>query len=172
MERSVTMPMGIVVERRELDNRWQKWAWQAVAVIPGAPPVSEWRELVRGERFVRFHAATLPLELHRKLTDSYRYSLSGRVPSVYVVLRRRSGGPHEYAAVLVTACPYEAQAYELGGEAIVDAVPMPEGIVAWVQDFVDRHHVDQPFYKRQRKRHRDEVSGRGPRTNGAGRGHG
>lgn len=172
VERSITMPIGVVVERRELDNRWQKWAWNAVAVIPGAPAVTEWREIARGARFVRYHAATLPLELHRKLTDTYRYNLSGQVPSVYVVLRRQSSGAHEYAPVRLTACPYEAQSYEIDGEAIVDAVPMTEGLIAWVQAFVDRHHVDRPFYKRQRKRNRDEMHAGGPRIDGTRRGYG
>src|SRR5690606_30672543 len=39
MERRISMPLGVVVERREIDNRWQPFAWKAVAVIPGAPPV-------------------------------------------------------------------------------------------------------------------------------------
>jgi hypothetical protein len=146
-ERRISMPLGVVVERRELDNRWQRFAWQPVAVIPGAPPVDEWRELARGERFVRWHAATLPLVLHRTDTEAYRANLSGKVPAVYVGLREQSGGAHEYAPFLVTASPYEAAAY---GEAIVDAVPMPDGLIAWVQAFIDRHHVDQPFEKRRR----------------------
>jgi hypothetical protein len=29
---------------------------------------------------------------------------------------------------------------------------MPEGLIAWVQAFVERHHVDEPFVKRKRKR--------------------
>jgi len=49
----------VVVERRELDDRWQRFAWKPVAVIPGAPPITLWREFARGERFVGWHAATL-----------------------------------------------------------------------------------------------------------------
>lgn len=147
MERSIRMALGVVVERRELDNRWQRWAWKPVALIPGAPPVTAWRELVRGERFVRWHAATLPLELHRTETEGYRANLSGKVPAIYVGLRARSGDEHEYAPSLVTASPYEAACYS---EDIVEAVPMPEGLIAWIQDFVYRHHVDEPFQKRKR----------------------
>lgn len=143
------MPLGVVVERREIDNRWQRFAWKPVAVIPGAPPVGEWRELVRGERFVRWHAATLPLELHRKETEGYRYNLSAKAPAIYVVLRPQDGGPHEVAPFLVTASPYEAECYL---DDIVEAVPMPDGLIAWVQDFVQRHHVDEPFRKRKRDR--------------------
>jgi hypothetical protein len=59
MERSLTMPLGVVVERREIVNRWQRHVWRAVAVIPGAPEAVSWRELRRGESWVRYHAATL-----------------------------------------------------------------------------------------------------------------
>jgi hypothetical protein len=147
MERRISMPLGVVVERREIDNRWQRFAWRPVAVLPGAAPVTEWRELVRGERLVRWHAATLPLELHRTETEGYRANLSGKVPAIYVGLREQSGGEHEYAPFLVTASPYEAACFP---DDIVEAVPMPDGLIAWVQGFVDRHHVDEPFQKRKR----------------------
>lgn len=152
MERSVRMPLGVIVERREIDNRWQKWRWIPVAVIPGAAAIDTWRELRRGERWVQYHAATLTLELHRKETEGYRYNLSGRQPSIYVGLRRQSGSEHAYQPFMVTASPYEAQSYIEFGDDIVEAVPMPASLVAWVQAFVDRHHVDEPFYNRKRKR--------------------
>ena len=165
MERSISMPLGVVVERRELDNRWQRFAWKPVAVIPGAAPVTEWRELMRGERFVRWHAATLPLVLHRTETEGYRANLSGRVPAIYVGLRKQSSGVHEYAPFLVTVSPYEAQYYP---DELVEPVPMPDGLIAWVQAFVDRHHVDEPFRKRKRDRLDPEsLSREARRTNGA-----
>jgi hypothetical protein len=161
-ERSIRMPLGVVVERRELDNPWQRWAWKAVAVLPGAPPVEGWRELARDERAVRWHAATLPLELHRAETEAYRVNLAGRSPAIYVVLRKtqpseRTAG-NEVAPFLVTASPYEAEGY-MEGEDLVEAVPVPQGLLAWVQAFVERHHVDQPFVKRKRKRMKGEEPG-------------
>lgn len=169
MERSIKMPLGVVLERRDLDNRWQPFAWKPVAVLPGAAPVTEWRELMRGERFVRWHAATLPLELHRAETEAYRVNLAGRSPSTYVVLRKtepsdRTAG-HDVAPFLVTASPYEAEGY-LAGDDMVEAVPMPEALMAWVQAFVERHHVDQPFVKRKRKRAKAENGGARNRRDG------
>jgi hypothetical protein len=151
MERRLTMPLGVVVERREIEHRWQKHSWRPVAVIPGAPPVGAWRELVRGDRYIRWHAATLPLELHRTETEGYRANLSGKVPAIYVVLRPQSGDEHEHAPFLVTASPYEASGY---AENIVEPVPMPDALIGWVQDFVDRHHVEEPFHKRKRDKPR------------------
>jgi hypothetical protein len=154
MERSIRMPLGVVVERRELDNRWQRWTWRPVAVIPGAPPVEAWRELMRGDRFVRWHAATLPLELHRAETEAYRVNLAGRSPAIYVVLRRiqpsERTADNEMCPFAVTASPYDAEGY-MEGDDLVEAVAMPDGLIAWVQAFIERHHVDQPFVKRKRK---------------------
>jgi hypothetical protein len=147
MERSLTMPLGILVERRAIQHRWQQHSWRPVAVIPGAGAVTEWREVMRGCGYVRWHAATLPLELHRKETEGYRYNLSGKLPAVYVGLRRQVGGAHEVTPFLVTASPYEAASFP---DDIVEAVPMPGGLIGWVQDFIDRHHVDEPFRKRKR----------------------
>jgi hypothetical protein len=169
MERSISMALGVVVERRELDNPWQRWAWKAVAVLPGAPPVEAWRELARAERSVRWHAATLPLELHRAETEAYRVNLAGRAPAIYVVLRKtpaseRTAG-NDVAPFLVTASPYEAEGY-MEGEDLVEAAPMPEALIAWVRDFVERHHVDQPFVKRERQRIKGGKRGGDGRANG------
>jgi hypothetical protein len=161
MERRISMPLGVVVERRDLDNRWQRWAWKPVTVIPGAPPVETWRELMRGDRFVRWHAATLPLELHRSETEAYRVNLSGRAPAIYVVLREVEASDttagNDVAPFAVTASPYDAEGYMEGAD-VVEAVPMPDGLIAWVKAFVDRHHVEQPFVKRKRAAARDRGS--------------
>jgi hypothetical protein len=148
------MPLGVVVERRRSTSPWQDWVWRPVAVIPGAPPVGpEGRELLRGEEALRYHAATLPLQLHRTDTAAYLTNLTGRLPVVYVVLRKATdGGAHAYRPFLVTVSPFEAGDYLESGEDIVEGVPMSEGLIAWVQAFVDRHHVEQPFVKRKRKR--------------------
>ncbi len=169
MERTVEVPLGVVVERRAIDNPWQRWRWRPVSVIPGGPPIEEARVLLRGEGWTHVHAATLPLRLHRRETEAYRVNLSNRPPRVWVVLRAREEEDAEseraYRPLLVTASPYEAQDYLDSAEDIVEPVRMPDEIIAWMQAFVDRHHVDEPF----RKRKRDRVD---PRTPGPGRGPG
>jgi hypothetical protein len=41
---------------------------------------------------------------------------------------------------------------------------MPEGVIAFVQDYVGRHHVEEKFYKRKRQRadSADEAFARPP----------
>jgi hypothetical protein len=161
------MQVGVVLERRQIDNPWQEHAWRPVAVIAGAPAVERPRLLMREGPIELFHAATLPLDLHPSETEGYRYNLSQAQPSVYVVLRQPEG-ESEPRPFLATMCPYEAQDYSDGGSDMVDAVPAPEPILAWVAEYVERHHVDIPFKKRERQPF-DPRKG-GARSGGRGNG--
>ncbi|MGF1476370.1 MAG: DUF3305 domain-containing protein [Geminicoccaceae bacterium] len=161
----VAMPIGIVIERRRIEHRWTKERFTPVAVLPGAPPVEDWREIGSGDGFTRYHAATLPLELHRAETEAYKISLAGKPPVVHVCLRRKEAddGPNAppVIAYRVTASPYEAQDYLDAGDDIVGGVAMPTGLIAWISAFVETHHVEEPFVKRQRKAYRPDPFGYG-----------
>lgn len=146
-----TMPLGVVMRRTPGVTRWAAWAWRAVAVLPGAGP-AEWRVLRNEGDATEYHAATLTLELHGAETEAYLHGLSTKVPSIYVVLRESDDDRCPLDAVLVTASPYEAQDYADNGEDIVEKVPMPAGLVAWVRDFVKAHHREEEFKKRRRDR--------------------
>lgn len=161
----MTMPVGIVVERRELDNRWQKVAWKPVGVLPGAAPIEDSKVLLRGDRWIHYHMATLPLELHRKETLAYKTNLNSKPPKLYIVLRQLDdvADGNDVTPFLVTASPFEAQDYLDAGDDIIEGVTMPDAIVAWVQAFCDHHHVDEPFKKRKRKRYDPNDVGFGTR---------
>ena len=155
------MAVGVVAERRAIDHPWRKWRWRAVEVVPGLQGGSGWRPLVQGEGWARFAAGGVELGLHRKETGDYKYALGAEPPQLYVVLRADDGQkPVPFRPLLVTASPWEAQAYAEHGDDLVDAVPMPGPIAAWVAGFVAWHHVDQPFFKRRRKG-KDELPGEG-----------
>ena len=150
-ETSATIPLGIVVRRQPGVTRWAKWVWRAVAVMPGAGP-ADWRELRREGEAVEYHAATLSLTVHRTETEAYLIGLSNDPPSVYVVLRAADEPVEgrEWDIHDVTASPHEAQQYLDAAEEIVEPVPMPPSLVAWLWDFVERHHEDTAFVKRKR----------------------
>lgn len=156
MEKQERLPLGVVLERREVDHPWVEHAWKAVAVIPGAgslDPRGEWQVLGSGEGWVHYHAGTLSLELFRKETEGYKVNLSQDPPRVFIGLRAGEDmeSAHDLVPFLVTACPYEAQDYMDSGEEQVEAVTMPDGVIGFVQAFIEQHHVDEPFYKRKRK---------------------
>ncbi len=155
MDKLIAMPIGVVVERRELQNRWQKVAWKPIGVLPGAGPVEQSKVLLRGDGWVHYHMATLPLELHRRETLAYKTNLNDQPPRLYVVLRTNEDATveEEVTPFLVTASPFQAQDYLDAGDDIVEGVTMPSAVVAWISGFCDHHHVDEPFKKRKRKRY-------------------
>lgn len=158
MRNQESLPLGVVLERRKVDNPWQDYAWRPVTVIPGAAPLAPegtWTQLSEGDGWVHFHAGTLPLELFPRETEGYKLNLSQNPPRIFVVLRSGEDQDcaHDVVPFLVTVCPYEAQDYLDSGEELVEPVIMPEGVVAFVQSYVEAHHVDEVFQKRKRKRY-------------------
>lgn len=136
-------------------TRWASHVWKAIAVLPGAQDAT-WKELRRDGKAVEYHAATLPLELFRTDTEAYLHGLSAKVPAIYVVMREGEDD-QPLNVVLVTASPYEAQDYADTGEELVEKVPMPEGLAAWIRDFVELHHEDEIFIKRRRNKTRLDL---------------
>ena len=157
MESSLTIPLGVVVAREKVDYPWLDYRWRCTGVLLNAPP-GEWRLLRRGTDSVHYYVGTLPLSLHRKETMSYQVNLSNGEPGVYVVLREDQNLPPErpLEVILLTASPFEAQAYGESGFQTVDRVSMPEPLVDLVEEFIAAHHVDEPFVKRQRRKHHVE----------------
>ena len=153
-----SMPVGIVVRRTPGVTRWAKWAWKVVAVLPGAQPAN-WRELRRDGEAVEYHAATLTLDLWSTDTEAYRVALAAKTPGVVVVLRDDPEPVQDipWRPEIITASPYEGQDYMDSGDGLIELVPMPLSMIGWVRDFVERHHVEEGFVKRQRDRLRVDL---------------
>ncbi len=149
---SQSLRLGVVMRRLPGVTRWAKWSWKAVAVLPGAAD-ADWKLLRSDGEACDYHAATRDLWLYVSDTEAYAHELGARVPSVYVVLRASDTSAETGLEVMhVTVSPYEAQDYCDSGEEIVEKVAMPDALLAWVQDYVARLHVEEPFVKRRRNK--------------------
>jgi len=156
-KRYVTMPLGIVIRRTPGATRWAKWSWRVSGILFGAGEAKA--QILRQDGdVIEYHAATVPLELHGADTESYMVAISAQVPSIYVVMRDNPDNTPPFDVILATASAYEAQDYADSGEEIVEKVQMPEGVVAWVRDFVKAHHVEETFVKRKRDKKRVDLS--------------
>lgn len=151
------LPVGAVVRRSPGVTRWAREVWKPVAVIPGAPDAF-WKELVREGEVVDFHAATVTMELFRADVEGYLVSLNMAVPSVWIIMDRDESrkSPSGWFVSAITASAFEAQGALDSGESIVEPVPVPESLAAWIKEFVDLHYIEEPFKKRQRDKHRTD----------------
>ncbi len=152
-EKTATLQVGVVIRKQPGVTRWAKWVWRVVGVLPGAGP-ADWREMRREGEAVEYHAATCTMEVHRAEAEAYLAALSNDPPSISVIPRPTDDpeAEHELEVFLVTASAYEAQDYNDSGEEIVEVVPMPDSMIAWLSDFVGRHYKEERFVKRRRDR--------------------
>jgi Protein of unknown function (DUF3305) len=164
MSADAVMPVSVVIERRASNSQWQDHVWRPIGVLPRAAS-EPGKLLASGAGWEHYDAGPLDLQLFRRETEGYLTNLSQNPPVVFVILRRNEDGDGlEYEPFLVTVCPYEAMGYSAAGDEIVEGVPMPPEIKAWVGEFVALHHVDEPFKKRKNKRHVDDYGGKRPAT--------
>lgn len=165
MEQVSTLPVAVILERRKIDHPWQSHRWQAVEILAGQPAATPWTQIAAGEGWERYHAGTVELAIYHRETESYKYNLESTNPSVYVVLRPSND---ERGIMLHTAIvgAGEAHAYAETNEDMVEAVPMPDAVRAWVSAFVEAHHVEQVRYKRQRDRADPEALAGGRKPGG------
>jgi hypothetical protein len=148
------LQVGAVVRRSPGVTRWARDIWKPVALIPGAPEAS-WKELVREGEVVDYHAGTVAMELFRADVEGYLVSLNMIVPSVWVILDKDQSNrsPSGWVVSTITASAHEALDALDSGESIVEAVPIPESLAAWIKEFIDMHYIEEPF----KKRRRDEI---------------
>ncbi|WP_152207947.1 DUF3305 domain-containing protein [Marinobacter changyiensis] len=149
------LQIGAVVRRSPGVTQWARYIWKPVAVIPGAPEAF-WKELVREGEVVDYHAGTVAMELFRADVEGYLVSLNMAAPSVWVVMDKdqSSRSPSGWVVSTITASAHEALDALDSGESIVEAVPIPESLAAWIKEFIDMHYIEEPF----KKRRRDEIS--------------
>ena len=147
--------LGVVVERRRVDQPWLTERWRVVDVLPDAPEaVAAGTVLAQGDGRQRMYAGAVEVELYAGDTGAYRDNLTSSRPAVYVVLRRRGDG---YALHGATVDPGEIEAHADAGDDLIEAVPLPPGLAARIAAFVER-----PFHKRQRTPADPEALGRPP----------
>jgi hypothetical protein len=151
------LAVGVVVERQPARNRWQDHVWRVVAVLPGAPSLPPWSILSEDGGTTRFLAGTPELVAHSSDTKVYKHNVEAPQPAVYVVLRR-GGGPVGWTLLLATIDPGEAQSHvDIGGDDLVEALPMPRAVFDWLSAFVATHHVERQEWRRKRDRANPEA---------------
>ena len=166
-------PVAVIFERAAIENRWVSERWAPIAVVPPVAPPSEiasggQRPVKIGETADRtqwrFDGHTF--ELHRSEAEGYYLNLVAPEPKAFVMWRMsEEGGDPPVFPVIVTVSYNEAARMLDGGER-VDAVPLPDGIRAWMEPFVAEHYKPEP---KKRVRRNDPLADgafrrdRGPR---------
>jgi hypothetical protein len=141
----VRFDVGVVGALVQPVTAWGTPRWYPRAVLEAAPATPPGTLLPGGEVYL----GPATVEFHRVETATYRDNLVSGAPRLWVVLE----GPR---VVAITADPAEGEAFTEAGidlaDRTVETVPMPAALAAALAAFVDEHHVERRFHKRQRDR--------------------
>jgi hypothetical protein len=147
--------VGVVVEKKAVDNPWVDHIWMPRAVLPDVPAAEPWTLLSREAGAERWYAGPATLSLYSSDTGHLIENLLPEGNKLWVALRP-TGQAGDAAPPLeligVTADPSEGEGFQEGGADIVETVPMPPEIAARIIAFFNAHHVERPFHKRERKK--------------------
>lgn len=157
-ERELRISVGVIAERRKASSPWADDYWVPVAVVEGEMALAPGDVVRQSEMATAYFMGVSEIYCHASETEAYVYNFDSVTPAVYVVLRRDEEGPIPWLVHSVTVSPYEAQDYSDSAEDIIERVQMPESLTQALSDFIDRHHVEQPFKKRKRRDFRQEEA--------------
>ena len=146
---TMTMDIGVVLERRKAKSRWIDVIWEAHAVLAEPADALPGAALGMNGDGELFYAGRQELEAHTYETPQYRSNLADTSAKLWVVIRPRVEGEMP-EVVKVTCDPTEGEGYTETGWDTVNIVPMPAPVQAALAAFIDAHHVERQSYKRKR----------------------
>jgi Protein of unknown function (DUF3305) len=159
---TMTMQVGVVLEKRKARSVWLDFIWEAHAVLVEPAAAERGAPLGRDGEGELFYGGAAVLEAHTIETAYYRDNIASGKPQIWIVLRAQAGDALP-EIVKVTCDPTEGEGYTETGWDTVNTVAMPEPILAALMAFVEEHHVDRPILKRKRDRADPEALGYGLR---------
>lgn len=137
-----TFPVSIVMQRRQIQHRWQDDIWEPAAVL-AASGEGEARIVAESPGVTRWLHPGMEIMLRVADADGYFLNVSTSEPCVFVLWRMEG---ERAVPCHLTVSYSEASSWMDGGEE-VDRVPMPPEIFAWVSAFVVQNYRPQPKKK-------------------------
>ena len=141
--RLAQLPIGVIMQRRSLDNAWLGEAWSAVGVVPHAGPAAVVQMLVASAERDTYLVPGLRLELFPDEDEGYFENAMAPEPKVFVKWRMDDG---RAMPVLASVSYAEGTRMFDSGEA-ADGVPMAGEIHAWLLAYLNVHY--QPRSRRR-----------------------
>jgi hypothetical protein len=134
------MPVAVVMQRRQLDNRWQSESWEPRSIIQSIEPKGPPRLLVDEGGVQQWLHTGFELVLHRDEAEGYYLNVSVPGARVFVLWRM----DEECGVPLDVTASYNEGGRWLDGGHSVDGVAMPAEVYAWVGEFVEQNFRPEP----------------------------
>ena len=148
-----SLQVAVIMRRERIDNRWQPWRWVLAEVVAHEEAFgNEARLLYKGDDEERWLHPAFTVELFRDDAEGYYLNATTPAPCWFVLWRmdeEASVAAEPIARPVMVSLSYHDAGRWLDAQETVEQVPAPEGVVAWLREFVEMHYVQEPK-KRQR----------------------
>ncbi|RZJ26571.1 MAG: DUF3305 domain-containing protein [Haliea sp.] len=148
-----SLQVAVIMRRERIDNRWQPWRWMLGDVVPHEAAFgSEARLLYKSEDEERWLHPAFTVELFRDDAEGYYLNATTSAPCWFVLWRMEEEpgvAAEPIARPEMVSLSYHDAGRWLDAQETVEQVAAPEGVVAWMREFVEVHYVQEPK-RRQR----------------------
>jgi len=141
------LAVAVVMQRTQLDNRWQSEKWEPIGVLTDSSgPGSAVRVLRQDGESTQWLHPGFKLELFHDESEGYYLNLYSPRPYVFVNWLEEDGKGVPQSVTV----SYNEAARQMDGGARVDGVPMPAEGISWLAEYVEKHYKPEPKKKRIR----------------------
>lgn len=143
-----SIEVSVVMRRERIEgpaSRWQTWRWVLDEVLSGAPDFgTEPRLLYKNDSGERWLHPGFSVELFKDDAEGYYLNATTPAPCWFVLWRmeEEAGIADEpMPKPVAVSLSYHDAGRWLDAQETVEQLPAPAPVVAWLQAFVDEHHV-------------------------------
>ena len=158
MSAQLRFSLSVVMARISIDNRWQPYHWQPLAVLPDDHEHRQSQTLRCDPAETHTLHPGFIVEVHADEAEGYFLNVGFPEPFVFVSWRMSEQGGEAYPHQLTLS--YNEAARWMDGQEKVDGVPMPEAVRAALSQWVAVHYKPPERKRRIRPRSFESREGR------------
>ena len=133
-----TRKLSAILQREEVESRWESQNWQLLGVVPDVG--GEVRTIVKDERTLQRLFPGFVVTLFDDEAEGYYLNLSSQKPFVFVNWLEEEGAGVPKSVTV----SYNEAARLMDAGARVDGVPMPPQWIPWLAEYVERNYKPEP----------------------------
>ena len=142
--------VGVVMQRRRLDNRWQSHQWRPVEIVAdaGLPPgIHCLREEDAESRWLH---TGFEVALYSDEGEGYHLNVNAPTPCWFIMWRIDERDGAEFALPKSVTLSYNEAARLMDGGEQVDTLPLSDNMIERVAAFAAEHYRAEPKRKRRK----------------------
>jgi hypothetical protein len=157
----VEWPVAVLMQRDQLNNRWQRWRWSLRDVLPEAAAGMDCRRTPTCLEWEEEHSQWLypgwGVQLFRDEAEGYHLNLTSPQPSWFVWWTPAAEpecddprhAPQGLPAIQAVTLSYNEAARWMDAGETIEIAPLPAAVANWLADFSSLHYKPEPRKRRR-----------------------